>query len=264
VKFHQYREMRGRMKQVTVGRSSTRGWYVSFVCDLGEAPTKIAVRSAIGIDVGLEAFATLSNGERVENPRFFRASEKTLARRQQLLARKQRGSNSRRQARTLVARTYEHIRNQRLDFARKFACAIFNRFDLVAHENLEIARMMRGHLSKSIRDAAWGVAIKALNCKAEGAGKWVVATDPRRSSIDCSGCGEPVPKDLSQREHRCPQCGLILHRDENAARNVLARGLRAGSLTEAVTTVGPEFMASLTEAVTTVGPEFMATLGACQ
>jgi putative transposase len=231
VRFHKYRELRGSVQHVNISRTA-RGWSISFVCDLGAAPPKQAVRSITGIDVGLETFARLSDGGIVENPRFFRRSEDVLARRRQALAKKKRGSNSRRDAKRLVARIHERIRNQRLDFARKLAVDLFSRFDLVAYEDLQIARMVHGNLAKSIYDAAWGVAINALICKAESAGKWAVAVDPRGTSIDCSGCGKPVPKDLSQREHRCPHCGLVLHRDENAARNVLGRGLRLMQLTE--------------------------------
>jgi putative transposase len=233
VRFKLYRSLGGAVRHVSIIRTA-RGWTLRVFCDLGDAPAKIPVLSATGIDVGLETFATLSNGERVENPRFFRVSAELIARRQRSLSSKKRGSNSRKAAKKLFARTHEHIRNQRLDFSRKLACFLFSRFDLIAYEDLQIARMAHGKLAKSIYDAAWGKTINALVCKAESAGKWAIATDPRGTSIDCSGCGQSVPKDLSQREHRCPKCGLVLHRDENAARNVLARGLRAGLLTEAV------------------------------
>ena len=231
VKFHKYRELRGEVRHVSVSRTA-RGWSISFVCDLGAAPVKVSVRSTVGVDVGLEAFATLSNGERVENPRFFRAGEEILARRQQSLARKRRGSSSRRAAKRLVARAHEHIRNQRLDFARKLTCALFDRFDLVAHEDLTISRMVHGNLAKSIHDAAWGQFLGALACKAESAGKWCVPVDPRGTSQTCPSCGTVAKKMLEEREHRC-SCGFSAHRDHAAALNVLALGLSAGQLTEA-------------------------------
>ena len=93
--------------------------------------------------------------------------------------------------------------------------------------------MVRGNLAKSIYDAAWGQFLVALQSKAESAGKWCVPVDPRGTSQRCSGCGSVVKKTLSQREHRCEGCGLVLHRDENAARNVLALGLSAVPLAEA-------------------------------
>jgi putative transposase len=231
VKLHKYRELRGEVRHVSVSRTA-RGWSISFVCDVGDAPTKLPVRSTVGVDVGLEAFATLSNGERVDNPRFFRASEDMLARRQQLLARKRRGSNSRRTTKRLVASAHERVRNQRFDFARKLACALFDRFDLVAHEDLQISHMVHGNLGKSIHDAAWGQFLRALQSKAENAGKWCVPVDPRRTSQTCPVCGAVATKTLGEREHRCP-CGFVAHRDHAAAQVILARGLRAEQLTEA-------------------------------
>jgi putative transposase len=231
VRLHKYRELRGTPLDVRVHRGA-RCWHVSFVCDLGEAPVKLPVRNAVGVDVGLTAFATLSNGEAIGNPRFYREGQAALTRRSQSLARKRRGSNSRKRAKSLVARAHEHVRNQRLDFARKFACALFSRFDMVAHEDLSISRMVHGHLAKSIHDAAWGVFLQCLSLKAENAGRHVIAVDPRGTSQRCSRCGEVCPKTLSDREHRC-RCGLTLGRDHNAARNVLALGLSAEKLTEA-------------------------------
>jgi putative transposase len=230
VKFHQYRPLRGDVRHVSVSRTA-RGWTISFVCDVGEAAAKVPVRSAIGIDVGLEAFATLSNGERVENPRFFRASEDVLARRQQSFARKQRGSSSRQRAKQIVARTHEHIRNQRLDFARKLACALYARFDLIAHEDLQISRMVHGNLGKSINDAAWGQFLVALQSKAENAGKWCVPVGPRGTSQTCPQCGTVAKKALEEREHRC-SCGFVAHRDHAAALCILGRGLRPAPLAE--------------------------------
>jgi putative transposase len=230
VRFHKYRELRGTIRHVSISRT-VRGWSISFVCDLGEAPPKAAVCSAVGVDVGLEAFATLSTGERIENPRFGQEAQEVLARRQRSLARKRRGSNSRKEAKRLVARAYERIRNQRIDHARKLASLLFSRFDLVAHENLQIAHLGRGVLAKSIHDAAWGQFLRALHSKAENAGKWCVPVDPRGTSQACAACGAVARKELSQREHHC-DCGFVAHRDHNAALNVLARGSRVGQLTE--------------------------------
>lgn len=222
VKFHLYRPMVGKVLSVTVKRSASR-WWISFMCDVGAAPEKKPVKTAVGIDLGLTTFAVLSNGDEVENPRFFKAGEEVLARRQRSLATKTRGSRSRQRAKILVGRAYEHVRNQRLDFARKLACEMFARFDLVAHEDLNIKGMVHGNLAKSIHDASWGVFIGALQSKAECAGKWCVPVDPRGTSQRCSACGTVVPKTLSEREHACP-CGARMSRDLNAARNVLKIG----------------------------------------
>jgi putative transposase len=230
-KFRKYREIRGTIRHVTISRAAT-GWSISFNCEIGAAPSKVPITSAVGVDLGLEALATLSNGDRVANPRYLRAGADLIARRHRAVARTRPLSNGRKKARRCLAKAYGHIRNQRLEFARKVASVLFERFDLIVHENLEIARLARGLLSKSVRDVAWGVLLRALSFKAENAGKWCVAVDSAGTSQICSGCGIIVKKELSEREHRC-DCGLVLHRDHNAALNILARGVRAGQLTEA-------------------------------
>lgn len=234
VRFKLYRPLRGVIRNVEL-KLTPKGWFVCFSCDLGAAPAKVPVeqakRNAVGIDVGLEAFATLSDGTRIDNPRYFRKAEATLARRQQALAKKRRGSNSRRRAKKLVARAHYRIRNQRLDFARKLACDLYSKFDLICIEDLSISRMVHGILAKSIHDAAWGMFAHALTCKAEEAGKWDVAINPRGTSQICSGCGAVVHKDLSVRVHYCDRCGLRLHRDHNSAINICALGMSAVDLT---------------------------------
>jgi len=222
VKFHLYREMKGKILSVTVRRSASR-WWISFACDIGAAPEKVPVKTAVGIDLGITTYAVLSNGDEVANPRFFRKGEEVLARRQRSLATKTRGSRSRQRAKILVGKAHEHVRNQRLDFARKLACETFARFDLVAHEDLNIRGMVHGNLAKSIHDASWGMFIEAIRCKAECAGKWAVPVDPRGTSQRCSACGTVVPKTLSEREHACP-CGARMSRDLNAAINILNLG----------------------------------------
>jgi putative transposase len=231
VKFNAYREMRGEIKDVAIRRKCGR-WFVCFSCDLGDAPAKIPVVRAIGVDLGLATFAVLSDGGAIQNPRFFREGEKLLADRQRRLALKKRGSRSRQRAKLLVGKAHEHVQNQRLDFSRKLTVDLFSRFDLVAYEDLRIRNMVRSPLGKSISDAAWGIFINCLVAKAESAGRYAIAVDPRGTSQRCSGCGTVVKKELSERTHSC-ECGLRIGRDENAALNILAlapgRGVAGGS-----------------------------------
>lgn len=227
VRFHEYRPLRGVIRAISVRRSAGR-WYVCFACDLGEAPPKVAVANAVGCDVGLSSFAAFSDGSSVAAPQFFRKAAAALARRQQTVVRRQRGGNGRRRAWDLVAKAHEHIRNQRLNFARQLAASLFLAYDLVAYESLDVRALMRTWFAKSIGDAAWGTFIHALTCKAESAGKYAIAVDPRGTTQRCSACGAHVPKDLSVRMHVC-SCGLVLDRDENAARNILALGRSAVS-----------------------------------
>jgi putative transposase len=226
VKLRLYRPLRGIPKEAQV-RKTAKGWTVSIVCDLGAAPpVSVDLTKSTGIDVGITTFGTLSDGSEIPNPRFFRESEAKLARRQQILQRKKRGSNSRRRAKNQVGRVHLSIRNQRLDHARKTAKSLFDRFDVVCHEDLNIRNMVRNtHLSKSISDAAWGQFILCLAFKAEEAGKLSVGVNPRGTSQRCSGCGKVCPKTLSDREHRCPSCGLVIGRDHNAAINIWRLGL---------------------------------------
>ena len=228
VRFNDYRPLQGVPKAAVIERKAGR-WFISIQCDLGPAPTKLAVvdeAKTTGIDLGLTTFATLSNGEEIGNPRFYRTSEKQLAERQRKLSRKQRGSKSRQRAKLLDAKMYAHISNQRLDFARKLAKNLFSRFDFVGFEELNIRKMVKTpSFSKSINDVAWGIFLRCLTCKAEEAGKWAVGVNPSGTSQDCSRCNEKVPKELSVRTHDCPKCGLVLGRDHNAAQNVLQRAL---------------------------------------
>jgi putative transposase len=229
VRFKQHRMMHGTVRDVTIRRDARGRWFVQISCDVGAAPPKRAVRvdRTTGIDLGLTTFATLASGEGIANPRYFKKSADVLARRQRALAQKKRGSNSRRRARTLVARTHEHIANQRLDFHRKIALALVRRFDLIAFEDLNIRGLARTMLAKSVHDVGWGQFISILQRKAEEAGVYAIAVDPRGTTSTCSRCGHSEKKTLSQREHLCSMCGLVLGRDHNAALMVHARGLRA-------------------------------------
>lgn len=221
VRFHHYRPLGGTPREVTIGKEVGK-WYVSISCDLGEAPSKIPVRDAVGVDLGLNNFAVLSTGESIENPRYFRRGEAVLARRQRTFSGKVRGTSSRARAKLLVQKAHQHVANQRLDHARKLAAHLFDRFDLVVHEDLKISGMVRGHFAKSINDAAWGRFIRCLASKAESAGKHLIAVDPRGTTQRCSSCQTVVPKTLAERIHSCPSCGLTLGRDHNAAINILS------------------------------------------
>ena len=225
VRFRKYRVVGGIVKSATITLKNNR-WWVSFSCDIGDAPTKCPISTATGVDMGLTNFATLSNGETIPNPRFAERGQERLAKRQQSLSRKQKGSKSRERAKTFVGRAHEHIHNQRLDHARKTAAVLYNTYDLIAHEDLNIRGMVEGsRFAKSINDAAWRLFIGALTLKAEYAGKWCVPVNPRGTTQRCSGCQQTVPKTLAERNHLCPQCGLALGRDHNAARNILALGV---------------------------------------
>ena len=219
-----------RIKTCTVCRINSK-WFAC-LCQEIEAERLPSSTQAIGIDVGLKTFAALSNGEFIENPRFFRKEEKALAKAQRKLAKQRRGSRERRKARKVVSRIHERIRNRRHDFCHQNARRIVNRFGIIAVEKLSVKNMLGNHcLAKSISDAAWSQFRCILTSKAESAGREVLAVNPDFTSQDCSGCGyRPdgkegrTKKKLSDRWHLCPMCGLSVDRDTNAAVNILALG----------------------------------------
>ena len=221
------RPLEGQPKTCTVRRTATGNWYASIICETVAKPLPESTE-VVGIDVGLEKFATLSNGEQIANPRFFRQEEKELAKAQRKLAKAEKGTPERAQARKVVARVHERIRFKRHDFAHQLARRLVNHYGLIAVEDLTINGMVHNHrLAKSIHDAAWSQFRHVLSYKAEEAGRILIAVNPAYTSQDCSQCGHRLRKALSQRKHVCPCCGLILDRDENAARNILRLGLQS-------------------------------------
>jgi len=220
-----HRPIEGKIKTVTISKSRTGKWYVCFSCEVERHDPLPVTNNSIGIDVGLNSFLTDSNGVKVDNPRWYRVTERRLKSAQRTVSRRKKGSNRRRKAVRQLALAYEKTRNQRLDFQHKLANELIQNHDLIAVEDLTIKNMVRNHhLAKSISDAGWGQFLNILSAKAEYAGRTVVKVDPKQTSQLCSGCGAIVKKALSVRVHRCP-CGLTLDRDHNAARNILARAL---------------------------------------
>jgi putative transposase len=227
VRINQHRMLTGNIKTVTIVRESTGKWYACFSCD--NVPPKVypTTTSEVGIDVGINHFATLSTGEAVENPRWYRATETKLGKAQQVLSAKKRGSAARRKARKNVARLHEKARNQRKDFQHKLSHRIVSENAFIAVEDLHIDNMIEKAYSgmcKSILDASWSSFLTMLSYKAEEAGRFLVRVPPQGTSQCCSGCGVVVPKALKERTHKCCACGLELDRDHNAALNILGLG----------------------------------------
>jgi putative transposase len=200
-------------------------WYAQLVVDDGlEAPPKRPVNRAVGIDVGLTHFATMSDGSQIENPRYYRQAEKRLRRWQRVVSRRKKGSRRRWKAVQQVQRCHERVRNLRKNFLHHASKRLVNEYDLIAVENLNVKGLARTRLAKSVMDAGWSTFNHMLKYKAENAGASVVAVNPAHTTSDCSGCGNRQKKTLSEREHVCTCCGLVLDRDHNAALNILAAG----------------------------------------
>lgn len=204
-------------------------WQAQVVMEIGPAPEKVAVRNAVGIDLGLTTLATLSDGTEIPNPRWTKREEDRLADANRDLARKTKGSNNRKKSKERLRRVHQRIAGLRSSYLTGAAKQLVSQYDLIAHEGLKIRNMVRSNMAKSILDAAWAQLILKLNCEAEKAGKWVIPVNPRNTTVNCSGCGDKVLKTLAQRQHDCPKCGLSLGRDHNAALNILALGESAVS-----------------------------------
>jgi putative transposase len=175
----------------------------------------------IGIDVGLEHFANLSDGMVIDNPRFLVQSERRLAVLQRRLSRKELHGNNHDKSRHRVALIHERISNQRHNFHHQLTHKLLVEYGMIAIEKLNIKGMIRHpYLAKHISDASWGQFARMLECKAESAGRTVRTVDPKGTSQICSQCGNKVPKTLAQRWHRCPYCGASMHRDLNSAKEI--------------------------------------------
>ena len=229
IKVKLHRPVEGKIKTCTVRRMPTGKWFACFSVDMGEVqlpPWKDG--SVVGIDVGLENFATFSNGEKIPNPRFFRDEQNVLARVQRKLSKAPKCTPERKAALKIVERVHERIANRRNDFANKISRQLVDRFGVIVFEDLDIRNMLKNHnLAKSISDVAWNMLVKSTESKAAYAGSKVVLVDPRNTSQMCSRCGLIVKKDLSERVHSCSECGLSMDRDLNAAINILRLGMQS-------------------------------------
>lgn len=227
VKVVLHRPVEGTIKTCTIKRSSTGKWYVMFSCEWEPTPMP-ENEQAVGIDVGLHSFATLSTGEQIENPKFFRREEKALAKAQRKLFKAEKGTPERKKRRKVVARIHERIAWKRQDFIHQHSRKIINRFGIIAVEDLNVNRMVHNHcFAKSIQDVAWSGFFQLLAIKAEWAGRKFVAVNPAHTSQTCSGCGHRQKMPLSERVFKCPCCGAELDRDVNAALNILGLGRQA-------------------------------------
>ncbi len=202
------------------------GYYCQCAIQSDRVIPHVPTGKQIGIDVGLAAYYTDSEGNTVENPRHYRRAEKRLKRLHRQLSRKQKQSANRKKARKTLAKAYLKVQRQREDFARKQANALVSSHDVIAYEDLKIRNMVRNrHLAKSIHDAGWGTFLSWVKVYGAMHGIPVIAVAPQFTSQDCSACGTIVKKSLSMRTHICPSCGVVLDRDHNAARNILAKAL---------------------------------------
>ncbi|NJQ97712.1 MAG: IS200/IS605 family element transposase accessory protein TnpB [Hydrococcus sp. CSU_1_8] len=213
-----------QIKRVRVVRRAD-GYYAQFCVAIDRLEKVQPTEQVIALDVGLMHFYTDNQGNKVENPRHLRKSEKALKRLQRRVSSKVKGSNKRRKAINQLGRKHLKVSRQRKDFAVKLARCVVKSNDLVVFEKLMVRSMVKNRrLAKSISDAAWRQFFEWLEYYGQVFGKIVIAVPPQYTSQQCSSCHRIVKKSLSERTHAC-ECGCILDRDENASRNLLAKGL---------------------------------------
>ncbi len=213
------------IKRVRIVRRAD-GYYAQFCVKTERSVSHVPSGTQLGIDVGLKSFLTDSEGNTVDNPRHYRKAEKKLKRLGRRLSRKQKKSANRKKARKALAKQHLKVQRQREDFARKQANALVTSHDLIAYENLQIRNMVRNRkLAKSIHDAGWGIFLHWLARYGFLHDIPVIAVAPHYTSQKCSDCGTLVKKSLSIRTHICHGCGVVLDRDQNAARNILEKAL---------------------------------------
>ncbi|MFT0799569.1 RNA-guided endonuclease InsQ/TnpB family protein, partial [Synechococcus sp. R5-12] len=207
------------------------GYYAQFCLDVERREQAEYTGKAVGLDMGLAYFYTDSHGHKVECPKFLRRAERRLKREQRRLSRKfRRGvkpqSKNYHKQRKRLGKVHLKVQRQRRDWVIKLARCVVASHDVVAYEDLQVRNLVRNHhLAKSIHDAGWSLFTGWLDYYGKVFNKVVVAVPPQYTSQDCSQCGHRVKKTLSTRTHRCPRCGTVIDRDENAAVNILRKGL---------------------------------------
>ena len=220
-----HRPIDGKIKTCTLSKNAVGEWYVSFSCEV-DAQKLPKIETSVGIDVGIESFATLSDGTVIANPRFLKKSAKNLAKIQRKKDKAGIGTLARKRYAKALAKVHNRIKNQREDFCHKTAKKIVEEYQVICIEDLNIVKMIEGSsLAKSILDVSWNRFRQFLIYKAEEACRQVGLVDAAYTTQTCSQCGTCNKKKLSDRQHICGQCGYVAHRDFNASLNILALGL---------------------------------------
>jgi len=213
------------IKQIIITKSKSGKWYACLTIDIEEQLIdipRISFSKSVGIDVGIKSFAYDSDGHQTPNPKNLQKILKPLRRMQRKISRRRKGSNNRLKVILKMQRIHEKITNRRKDFQHKLSTQYAKNNDVVFVEKLEKLNMVKNHrLAQSIMDASWGTFLQKLEYKC----KMLIEVPSRNTTVDCSRCGNPVPKSLAIRIHRCDKCDLILDRDHNASINILNKGL---------------------------------------
>lgn len=231
VKIRQHRKIKesGVIKSAIISQTPSGKYYVSILVEQEDEKYLPKTNKNIGIDLGIKDFAITSDGQKIGNPKYLAKSEKKIAKLQRQLFRKTKGSNNRNKARIKLARAWEKITNQRIDFLQKLSTELIRNYGVICLEDLNVGGMVKNHnLAKAISDCSWSEFVRMLQYKAEWYGRTISKIDrfyPSSQTCNCCGCVNPITKDLSVREWTCPECGVTHDRDVNAAKNILKQGL---------------------------------------
>ncbi len=224
IKLH--RKIEGKVKTLTINKTSTGKWFANFAVVKEIDAKQKNLDKYVGIDVGIESFYADSEGNKVDNPRWFRKSEEKLRFLQRQHSRKKKGSKNRKKSRFKIAKLHEKIVSQRNDFLHKQSRKLADDYFLIAVEKLSIKNMLNNrYLAKSISDAGWRKFLQFLSYKVEETGGQIVEVDARGTSQHCI-CGNIVKKSLAVRTHKCYKCGRDLDRDVMSAILIKASALK--------------------------------------
>lgn len=228
IRFVKSQNIQGELRNMTVSVTPSGKYYVCIMAQV-EVDDLEKTNLSVGIDLGVKDFVITSDGDRYSSNKFIKKYSRKLATMQKHLSRKKKGSCSWNSQRIKVAMLQEKIMSCRKDKLHKISIDLIRRYDVVCCEDLNVKGMVKNHhLAKSISDASWGAFVTMLEYKAKWYGKTLVKIDRfYPSSKTCHHCGH-IHKDLKlkDREWTCPQCGELIDRDMNAAKNILDEGLR--------------------------------------
>ena len=224
IKIKKHRDTPDSIKQVIVTKSKSGKWHACITCELIKMnPPKIDFLKSVGIDMGIKSFVYDSDGHNTPNPFNLKKMLKPLVRAQRKVSRRVKGSNNRLKAIRHLQRIHERITNKRNDFQHKLSSIYANHYDVIFVEDLQLTNMVKNHkLARSIMDSSWGTFLQKLEYKC----KLLIKVPARNTTINCSRCGNKVPKSLAVRIHRCDKCNLVMDRDYNASINILQKGLK--------------------------------------
>ena len=230
IKAKVHRSIEGKVKSITLSKTSTGKYYASILVDDGVAdkPLTHTIDSIVGVDMGLAHIAIQSNGDKQANPKFLDNAARNLRKKQKALSRKKKGSKGRVKARLQVATAHERTVNARNDFQHKLSRQLIDENQAIVVETLKVKNMLKNkRLSKHIADASWSMFIEKLSYKAKLEGKHLIKIDQwYASSKTCSCCGHKVDVlPLNIRQWECPTCFASLDRDVNAALNIRQQGI---------------------------------------